>query len=77
MPLNITPSDLADIFPGPVIVTPLEYVTDPDKATVYWLPETNEGVVITPLYSDRDRAFLAERIEKIRKEQTARLIEVP
>lgn len=70
-PAPLTTADFADLFPGQqVIVTPLQYVTDPDKAVVYWDAAANEGVAITPLYSDKDRAFLAERIERIRKEQT-------
>ena len=69
----LTPADLGKLFDQPVIVTEIDIHHPPaNGAIVFWHDAEQQGVVITPLYSDADRALLARRMEQVRKRMTDR-----
>jgi hypothetical protein len=63
-------ADLADLFPGPVIVTEIrEPVAPPNGALVLWDEQANEGVIIQPLYTEKDRDRLRRQMQRIADEK--------
>jgi hypothetical protein len=69
----LTPSDLADLFPGPVIVTELsaaDVVAALDTERSFLLAKPGgECVVIQPLHSDKDRELLRQQMQRIADRQ--------
>jgi hypothetical protein len=67
----MTDLDLSTLFPGPVIITEIrEPVAPAGGALVFWDDSTNEGLIIQPLYTDRDRAALLRQMRGIAEEMT-------
>jgi hypothetical protein len=63
-------ADLADLFPGPVIVTEIrEPVAPTNGALVLWDDKASEGVIIQPLYTDKDRDYLRRQMQRIADEK--------
>jgi hypothetical protein len=60
----ITSDDLATLFPGRVIVTPLDAVTDPVAALVY---TNGDGVVlmIQTLYDPERRPLMCDKCKRL------------
>jgi hypothetical protein len=59
-------ADLADLFPGPVIVTEIrEPVAPTNGALVLWNEQSGEGLIIQSLYTDLDRDHMRRQMQRI------------
>ena len=66
----MTTPPLDQLFDRQVIVTPIDPLNPPPNgAIVCWHDKEQQGVVIQPLHTAEDRAWLARRIEQIRQER--------
>jgi hypothetical protein len=70
---TLTPSDLTSLFNQTVIVTEIrEPVAPANGALVFWDDGANEGVIIQPLYTDKDRDAMRRQMLRIAEEQMTR-----
>jgi hypothetical protein len=67
-----TLTDLSRLFDRPVIVTQIDAPVQEPDAVVFWHDKEQQGVVIQPLHTAKDRALLARQMEQVRKTQTER-----
>jgi hypothetical protein len=70
---TLTPSELADLFPGPVIVTELsaaDVVAALDTERAFLLAKPGgECVIVQPLYTDKDRDLLRAQMRRVADKQ--------